>query len=120
MDPAPPGFWRTVGRGLLLRCPACGRGSLFTGYFSMAAACPACGLDIRREQGYYVGAMYINYGVTAVIELSVGVPLAGRIPMASLLWPLSIFCILFPLWFFRYSRSLWLGMDLYFTALVPR
>jgi hypothetical protein len=24
------------------------------------------------------------------------------------------FCLLFPLWFFRYARSLWLGLDYYF------
>jgi len=117
---APLGFWRTIGRGLRLRCPKCGEGKLFSGWFSMHEACPSCGLDLRREQGYYVGAMYINYGVTATVELSVGIPLAGNIPMATLLWPLGVFGLLFPLWFFRYSRSLWLGIDLYFTALIPR
>ena len=119
--PAQPlGFWRTMGRGLRLRCPKCGDGKLFSGGFTMASSCPSCGLDILREQGYYVGAMYINYGVTATVELSVGIPLAGKIPMATILWPLAVFGLLFPLWFFRYSRSLWLGIDLYFTALIPR
>ena len=26
----------------------------------------------------------------------------------------TAFCVLFPLWFFRYARSLWLGFDYYF------
>ena len=33
---------------LRLRCPACGRGRLFTGWFTMHQRCPACGLDLRR------------------------------------------------------------------------
>ena len=112
-------FWRTVGRALRLRCPNCGEGRLFRGFFSMEPSCRSCALDFLREQGYYVGAMYINYGVTAAVELSVGIPLAGRIPLATLSWPLGAFAILFPLWFFRYSRSLWLGIDLYITSRIP-
>jgi uncharacterized protein (DUF983 family) len=113
-------FWRTMGRGLRLRCPSCGEGRLFTGFFKMALSCPVCALDLCREQGYYVGAMYLNYGVTAAVELAVGIPLADRIPMSTLTWPLAGFALVFPLWFFRYSRSLWLGLDLYFTSLAPK
>lgn len=113
-------FWGTLGRGLRLRCPKCGEGRLFRGYFAMAPACPSCGLDFRREQGYYVGAMYINYGLTAAVMLSVGIPLADRVPLPTLSWPLGGFALAFPLWFFRYSRSLWLGIDLYITSLFPR
>jgi uncharacterized protein (DUF983 family) len=116
----PVGFWRSVGRGLRLLCPKCGEGRLFTGWFAMAPSCPSCGLDFLREQGYYVGAIYINYGITATIELSIGIPLADRVPTLWLVWPLSVFALLFPLWFFRYSRSLWLGIDLYLTSLIPR
>jgi hypothetical protein len=31
-----------------------------------------------------------------------------------MLWPLAAFCVFFPLWFFRYARSLWLAFDEYF------
>jgi hypothetical protein len=30
------------------------------------------------------------------------------------LWICLAFCLLFPLWFFRYARSLWLALDCYF------
>ncbi len=113
-------FWRTIGRGLRLRCPKCGEGKLFTGFFSMPPACSSCGLDFRREQGYYIGAMYINYGVTTAILLGAALPLVGKIPLPQLLWPLGIFCTIFPLWFFRYSRSLWLGIDLYIVSNIPK
>ena len=113
-------FWRTVGRGLRLRCPVCGVGKVFTGFFGLAPVCPNCGLDCRREQGYYIGAMYINYGLTAGVLIGVGVPLAGHVSNAALLWPLGVFGVVFPILFFRHSRSLWLGLDLYFTALIPK
>ena len=37
----------------------------------------------------------------------------------ELRWLLAAVAILFPLWFFRYARSLWLGLDQYFDPL-PR
>ena len=113
-------FWRTVGRGLRLRCPSCGEGKLFRGWFTMAPSCGSCGLDLRREHGYYVGAMYVNYGAPAAVLLSVGIPLADRLSRWTLSVPLGLFALLFPLWFFRYSRSLWLGIDLYITSLAPK
>lgn len=113
-------FWRTVGRGLRLRCPICGEGRLFAGIFKMAERCGSCGLDLRREQGYYIGAMYINYGVTATVELAFGIPMAERLTLTQLTIPLAAFGLIFPLLFFRYSKSLWLGIDLYLTALAPR
>jgi uncharacterized protein (DUF983 family) len=113
-------FWRTVGRGLRLRCPVCGQGRLFCGWFTMEERCPSCGLDLKREQGYYVGAMYINYGVTAAVILAAGIPVATRYPLATFSWPLGAFAIVFPLLFFRWSRSLWLGIDLYITSLIPK
>ncbi len=113
-------FWQIVGRGLRLRCPRCGEGRVFTRFFTMPDACASCGLDFKREQGYYIGAMYINYGVTTVILLGVSLPLIGRFPLPQILWPLGLFCTLFPVWFFRYSRSLWLAIDLYIITKIPK
>ena len=87
----------------------------------METACPSCGLDLRREQGYYVGAMYINYGATAAVMLGVGIPLAMKgLSLAQISWPLVPFAVVFPIVFFRWSKSLWLGIDLYITALIPK
>ena len=33
----------------------------------MHKRCRVCNYHFEREQGYFVGAMYINYGVTALI-----------------------------------------------------
>src|SRR5690349_10744252 len=38
-------IWTGLGRGLAQRCPACGRGSLFSGLLRVRAHCPTCGAD---------------------------------------------------------------------------
>jgi uncharacterized protein (DUF983 family) len=58
-------------RGACLRCPRCGVRSLFRTWFAMYERCAVCGLRFEREQGYFLGAMYINYGVTVVLANSV-------------------------------------------------
>jgi uncharacterized protein (DUF983 family) len=111
MVPERTGFWRKVGRGFLLRCPRCGVGRVFKGFFAMAPACPECGLDFHPEHGYYVGAMYLNYGATVAIALPVALLLLGRFSAAQLLAPFIVFSILFPVLSFRWSRSLWLAVE---------
>jgi len=111
------GIRRILGRGLRLRCPRCGAAPLFRGAFSMYPNCLSCDLPFEREQGYFVGAIYINYGVTTILAIAgffaldhfIGIPLTQQI----ILW--SGFCILFPLFFFRHSRSLWLSFDYIFN-----
>ncbi len=67
--PYRPEFKAAIGRGLRLRCPRCGDGRLYTTFFRMNRECPLCGLGFYRESGYYVGAMMINYGITAFLVL---------------------------------------------------
>jgi uncharacterized protein (DUF983 family) len=52
---------------LRLRCPGCGQGRLFRGPFRMHDGCGACGLSYRREPGFYLGSIYVNYGVTVIV-----------------------------------------------------
>jgi uncharacterized protein (DUF983 family) len=112
------GFGRRVGRSLRLRCPRCGQGKLFAGWFAMHPRCESCGLDFRREPGFYLGSIYVNYGLTAAVVtvtfVTAQIMGQGRNPI--LFWTMGAWCLLFPLWFFRYARSLWLGMDQYVDA----
>jgi len=81
----------------------------------MAPACALCGLSYERAQGYWVGAIYINYALTAVIAVA-GYFLLWTQMDLSTGWQLAIwmsFCVIFPLWFFRWSRSLWLGLEFF-------
>jgi len=99
--------------GLCLRCPRCGTRSLFRTWFTMHERCSVCQLRFEREQGYFLGAMYINYGVTVVLALIGSFALewwtAVSLAQQLLLW--VGFCSLFPMLFFRHSRGLWLAFD---------
>jgi len=79
----------------------------------MAEGCALCGLRFERAQGYFVGAIYVNYTVTAILAIGgffllwglLGVSTGGQL---AVLVPIVV---IFPLWFFRYSRSLWLALE---------
>src|SRR5262245_16051074 len=96
-----------LGRALRLRCPLCGVGRMFRGFMTMNRECPHCGLRYERAPGYFLGSIYVNYTVTAVIAGAMYlIPMLvnGR-PVTWLIVPSIAFCILFPLFFFRYARS---------------
>lgn len=103
----PAGYWRTVvWRGLRLRCPVCGHGKLFAGYFTMHPRCESCGVGFAREHGQWVGSLDINTLVSALI-LMAGV---GFGPLWSLKTSLIVWCsaaVLVPIATFRFSRGLW-------------
>ena len=105
-------------RALALRCPRCGVTRLFPhrglrGWFVMTPSCPLCGLRFERAQGYWIGAIYLSYAVTVVIALIGALALwrVADMSPARQLWVWLPFVVLFPLWFFRYSRSLWLAFE---------
>ena len=106
-------LWRVLGRAVRLRCPRCGRAPLFRGWFTMNTVCAVCDLRFERAPGYWIGAIYVNYGVTVTIAVTGYFLLRGlagweNSPQLVLWLP---FVVLFPLWFFRYSRSLWLALE---------
>ena len=102
-----------MARGLALRCPACGQAPIFRGWFAMHDACPHCGRQFNRGPGYFLGSIYFNYGVTSaiVIVLFFGFFLTESLTGAGLLAVLSLFTLVFPVWFFRYARALWIAFD---------
>ena len=102
-----------LGRALLLRCPVCGQGRLFRNFFSMHPRCSACGFKFERAPGYFLGSTYINYGVTAFLTTVSYVSLHFGLRWGNeiLLPALAVFCLIFPLVFFRFARSLWLSVD---------
>ena len=82
----------------------------------MLPRCPECGLSYFPEQGYYVGAMIINYIVTTAFV--VGIFLVSLLfrdfttlstNTKILLW--MAFAITLSLLLVRHSYSLWLGLD---------
>lgn len=116
-----------VRTGVLLRCPACRQGTVFRDWFRMHDRCERCGFQIDRPAGYFLGSTYINYGLTAVLVTGSYVVMNFGLGWHKdrLLPGLLIFCLIFPLVFFRFARSLWLSLDCYLdrvgaTEALPR
>jgi uncharacterized protein (DUF983 family) len=80
----------------------------------MAPSCARCGLAFERAQGYWVGAIYVNYAATVMVTLVGALSLwAGAgVSAVAQLWVWLPFVVVFPLGFFRHSRSFWLAVEL--------
>lgn len=79
----------------------------------MHEACPACGFSYEREPGFYLGSIYLNYGVTVILTgglyalLVLGLGLSNETALAACLTA----AVLFPILFFRHARSFLLALD---------
>jgi hypothetical protein len=83
----------------------------------MYVDCVNCHLLFEREQGYFVGAIYVNYAVTVVVIFA-GYFALDRWLNLALAWQLVLwgaFAAIFPMLFFRHARSLWLAFDYLFN-----
>jgi uncharacterized protein (DUF983 family) len=121
-EPPPPkeepypwrGFWPRIIALLRQRCPRCCQGKIFGGFFRMNDPCPVCGLVFQREEGYFLGAMYVSYLLGSV--------LAGLFYWAVYTWDpdlgptpfaLLFFLVYLPLtpFIWRYSRTGWIHFE---------
>jgi uncharacterized protein (DUF983 family) len=109
-----------LARGLTNRCPNCGGDRLFKAgkLFELNEACPDCGLKFEKDEGFFLGAMSLNYGVTLVAFLvpvlllwyfgviggrvAVGLAIGGSLAVPMLLyrssrsWQLMLYYSFFP------------------------
>ena len=96
-----------------LRCPVCGVGRLFRGWFRMATACPACEARFEREEGFFQGAIYVGYAATLASGLAVYALMAWGLgashPAVSAI--VLAFTLAFPFLVWRWSRAAWLAFD---------
>src|SRR5205807_8791461 len=105
-------------RALRLKCPRCGGAPMFSGLLRTNERCAHCHLKFEREPGYFLGSIYINYGITAML-LTVGwivLRFGYGIDSRWLVFGLAAFLVVFQVFFFRYARALWLALDCQFDA----
>ncbi|HRW38314.1 MAG TPA: DUF983 domain-containing protein, partial [Aquihabitans sp.] len=118
--PAPRTLLR---RGISKRCPRCGGGGLFAGYFRMRERCPTCGYQFEREPGFFVGAWFINFGIAEGLLFPI-VMLFGWWknvhPDAGVLGPAILgaaIAIVGPIVFYPFSKTIWSAFDLMMVPL---
>lgn len=86
---------------------------MFRGAVTMNDPCPNCGLLFQREEGYFLGAMYVSYvlstGLFAVIYVTWAM-LVGWFGLWAALLSILTYLPFIPA-VFRYSRVLWIYWD---------
>lgn len=109
-----------LGHIVTLKCPNCGKAHVFYkqkipffGVPKMRETCEACHYKFDREPGYFLGAMYVSYGL-AVFEGIVAFLLArflifGLTPL-SLAFITTGIILFFAMWNFKLSRVIWMNI----------
>jgi uncharacterized protein (DUF983 family) len=104
-----------VARGLRKRCPRCGERRIFDGWFELKARCRRCDLRFESEQGGFLGAMTLNYGMAFavwIVMLTVVLVLTvPDVPIALLLAASVVVLVGIPLWFYPRSKSTWAAIE---------
>ena len=108
------------------RCPRCRRGSIFRysiyrGFPKMCERCSVCDLKFQREEGYFLGAMYISFGLALVIIALIAALLwaiTGWWITKDMIWALVLFLPLAPA-ISLFARVLWIYLDQTFDPEKP-
>jgi len=107
-------------------CPRCRsarmfRSSIFRGFAKMHEHCPACGLKFEREEGYFLGAMYISYALALIVIVALAMILWMATTWSlqkTTVWAILLFLPLAPT-LTLFSRVLWIYLDWAFDPIVP-
>jgi uncharacterized protein (DUF983 family) len=107
-------FLARLGAVIRLRCPRCLKGKVFRGMFAMNDPCPVCGLIFQREEGYFLGAMYVGYLLACAFFLSgyfVGSWLFPEVNAFLLVLGITLLYLPLAPAVFRYSRVIWMTFE---------
>jgi uncharacterized protein (DUF983 family) len=111
-------------RGLVRHCPRCGGGKLFQNWLTMKPRCPRCGMCFEREEGFFLGAYVVNFGVMLIamatfIGVGVAVTLPDPDPLKLAIGGIVV-AIVVPIFFYPMSRTFWSAIDLLMKPLEPQ
>ena len=111
-QPDAPSLASTLAAGLAGRCPACGRGKLFSGYLALAPRCNGCGLDYSFAEagdGPAVFVILITGFIVVGAALFVEMAYAPPYWLHALIWgPLAI---LLPLLLLRSFKGVLIALQ---------
>jgi uncharacterized protein (DUF983 family) len=106
-----------IGRGLIGRCPRCGKGKLFRGFLALAPRCAHCGLDYSfadAGDGPAVFVILISGFIVAGAALVVEIVYAPPYWVHAVLWgPLILITTLWPL---RAMKGLMIALQFHHKA----
>ena len=108
------------------RCPRCRMGSIFLysifrGFPKMCERCSICDLKFQREEGYFLGAMYISFGLALAVITLIALLLwavTGWWVTKDAIWAVVLFLPLAPS-ISLFARVLWIYLDQTFDPEKP-
>jgi uncharacterized protein (DUF983 family) len=100
------------------KCPKCEKGAIFAQKGSilllkvpkMNETCPVCGYKFEKEPGYFLGAMYVSYGMTIIEMLTVFIATFWFVPLSvffAIVLGTLVLCSFFN---FRMARIIWINL----------
>jgi len=105
---------------LHLKCPYCQEGDFFVAHpYNLRRAgdtyekCPICQGKFSIEPGFYFGAMYVSYGITVAVAISMWVAIAVLAPNMALPWQIGLIGMAILLggpWYYALSKIIWANM----------
>lgn len=115
---------RLLGRALVLRCPHCGRGTVFSSWIRMKESCSKCGLLFYRgQEDNFLGGYLLNLIAAELIIVGVGVIAVlatwPNVPWTGIMYGLVALMVPAPFVTYPYSKTLWLAIDLHFQPAKP-
>ncbi len=103
-----------------MKCPQCQEGEFFISHpYDLKNAgkthlnCPKCGLDFRREPGFYFGALYVSYGLGVAMFVTIYLSFILFLPSLSVWWPIvfiAIASMILGPYLFALSKVIWIHM----------
>ena len=85
----------------------------------MVDRCPGCGYTFAREDGFFLGAFVINFGVTiAGLAVIMGILIAvlagggANRTIETVAAVAAVEALVVPVAFYPFSKTLWAGIDL--------
>ena len=107
---------RLFGRALRLRCPNCGGGPVLAHWLKLRVKCGTCGLRLQRgEHDTFMGSVFILFtlmGLLAYAVITVALVATDATPWGLIETLLPVVVALSALFFFPFSKLLWLAFDL--------
>jgi len=89
-----PGLADAIGRGLMGRCPACGKGRIFKGFLKVAATCQVCeaplGLARADDAPPYLTILLVAHIVVPLLVLVDRFQQPSTLAMSAMFLPLTL------------------------------
>ncbi|MEV8465495.1 DUF983 domain-containing protein [Fluviibacterium sp. DFM31] len=103
---------RAIRRGLMCRCPNCGKGKLFHGYLKVVDRCAECGEDLSHQRAddgpAYLTILVVGHILAVLIHVMFVQLRPSPLMMASVL---SVACVALSLFLLPRMKGLVVGVQ---------